>query len=442
MAGSRALPGWTAEAAVPTWDDAQTGGPRWLKPGHSTSRRARSPIGSGVIVCWIATEVRGKAVAVCDRAAFAWISESKVGEDEPFMLRFERVPVFLHRLTGRSLRARSATRRKVAGAGLAFLCFFVWSSLSPRAYGQADFTLQASTFNHFAIDPGGTAFLTLTLGPLNGFNGIVNLTCGVTPASSASPGCVVSKAQVTPPASASLVVNGTNPTSGLSAAPGTYTISVTGTGYNGTTHSLSATITVQAVAPAFTITVGTAVVPSGVHAGSGGQATISVNPLNGYVSPGGTGQGVWLSCATVTPLVTIPPVCSFNPQPVVVTGTATSVTLTISTTGPVTSGNGERPRLFYGLLLPLPLLALLGAVTDKRSRKAWGLAAVVVLSGVFLLTPACGNSLTTTTPTSTASGITPKDGYTFTLIGVDSNGTVSTNTGTNSSAPSVSLTVN
>lgn len=363
------------------------------------------------------------------QAAFAWIPESKLIELKPLMLRFDPLP---QRLT-----------HAAQVAGIAFFCLLFALAILPQAHGQADFTLTASAFNHFAIDPSQTAFSTLTLSPVNGFNGTVNLACTVTPSSTTSPGCEVSPTQVTPAATASLIVNGINPTSGQAAAPGTYKITVAATGYNGTQHSLAPTISVVAVAPAFTITVGAGVAPGSVTAGSGGQATINVNPLNGYVSPNGQGQGVWLSCASVSPLVTIPPVCTFNPQPVQVNGTATQVTLTISTTGPITAEIGHRPRAFYGLLLPLPLLALLGAAADKRLRKAWGLVAVLLLSGLLVLTPACATSSTQTTPTtSTASGITPKNTYTFTITGIDSNGTVSTNTGANSSAPYVTLNVN
>jgi len=284
----------------------------------------------------------------------------------------------------------------------------------------------------------------------DGFSGTVDLVCSVTPASTTSPGCNVSPAQVTPPASASLTVIGINATSGLSAASGSYTVTVTGTGYNGTTHQQSPAISVLSVAPSFTITVQTGIVPSSVHAGSGGEATINVNPLNGYVSPSGQGQGVWLSCATITPLVTIPPVCSFSPQPLNVNGTVTPVTLTINTTAPPITGAAWRTRDFYGLWLSMPLLALAGfgtVVANKGSRKAWGLMSLVVLSGVILSTPGCGNSTTVATSnTTSANATTPKNAYTFTLTGVDSNGTVSTNTGTTtgttSSAPTVTLTVN
>jgi len=55
------------------------------------------------------------------------------------------------------------------------------------------------------------------------------------------------------------------------------------------------------------------------------------------------------------------------------------------------------------------------------------------------LTPACGNS--SSTSTTTPNGVTPANTYTFTIIGVDSNGVLSSNTSTTSTGPTVSLTV-
>jgi len=95
---------------------------------------------------------------------------------------------------------------------------------------------------------------------------------------------------------------------------------------------------------------------------------------------------------------------------------------------------------FYALWLPLPMLAMagVGVFRGKRSRRAAWLLALFVLAAIVLLMPACA-SRTTTTPTNSNNLITPKDSYTFTITGVDSNGVISGNTGT--SAASVSLTV-
>ena len=63
-----------------------------------------------------------------------------------------------------------------------------------------------------------------------------------------------------------------------------------------------------------------------------------------------------------------------------------------------------------------------------------------VLGGSILLMPGCGTN--TTVSTTTPNGVTPNNTYTFTLQGVDTNGNISSNTGTTNVAPTVTLTVN
>jgi hypothetical protein len=246
---------------------------------------------------------------------------------------------------------------------------------------------------------------------------------------------------VAPPASATAIVNTVTNTG--TATPGLYLITVTGTssGASPATVTAQAYLTVQSVAPGFTITVQTAVAPSSVHAGNGAEGVISVNPLNGY---SGT---VTLSCSSITPLVTIPPICSFvyagGANGAHVDGVPITATIDI-TTYPVPTASLSRTRGFSALWLPLPLLALAGvgaAVGGKRSRKAWGVLALFVLGGTLLLLPGCGSS-TPVSPSPTTS-VTPKNTYTFTISGVDTAGNVSSNTGTGTTnaAPTVTLTV-
>jgi len=381
------------------------------------------------------------------RAAFAMFSESKLGETKPFMLRIQPESSSLDHSSQR-LKSKQDLARLASVRGISlFLCLSALF-LVPGAFAQADFAMQASTFNPPAMNPGGTSLSTVTLGSVNGFNGVVNLTCQVTPASDTAPGCDVSPSQVSPPASAYVTVSGTNPTSSMAAAPGSYVVTITGTGPS-TSHQQTPGITVLAVAPGFTITVQSGIVPSSVHAGSGGQAKININPLNGYAlngkDPNGQTQGVWLSCATVSPLVTVPPICSFDPQPAEVFGTVTPVTLTINTTAPpttsrLTGGGGN----YLALWLSFPVLGLVGcaAACNRKARGAFGLLALFVLGGAVLLTPACGNSNNSSTNPSSPNAITPKNTYTFTITGVDTNGVPSTNTTSTSTGPTVTLTVN
>jgi hypothetical protein len=199
------------------------------------------------------------------------------------------------------------------------------------------------------------------------------------------------------------------------------------------------------VSPAFTISVTGAVAPTSVPAGNGAQGTVTVSPLYGYVSP--TGGGITLSCASMTPLVTIPPTCSFTypngGASMQVNGTTSaSATLNITTFGPITTG-AHKKSTGFGLWLSLPLLGLVGfsaAAGGKRTRRAWIGMALVTFSGTLLLTPGCAN--TNPNSTTTPNGVTPANTYTFTIDGVDSNGVVSSNTtSTTSTGPTVSLTV-
>jgi hypothetical protein len=313
-------------------------------------------------------------------------------------------------------------------------------------FGQ-DFTLSASPFSPYAIDQGGSTLSNVTLSPLNGFSGTVSLGCTVTGGTpSTAPVCQVSPTSVTPPASASLTFSGTvAPPATGNANPGSYIVTVTGIS-GSLTHQQALNISVLAVAPSYTVTVQQPTVPSSVHAGAGATAILNINASNNYHMSGtgndGETLGVWLSCATISPLVTYPPVCSFNPQPAPVTGPLTVVKLTITTFGNAQTAHNETPRgKFYALWLPLPMFAFvgIGAASSKRSRKTWLLLGLIILAGSLILTLGCGNTTTGITAPPIGNP-TPKNTYTFTVMGVDGNGLISTNSGT--SAPTVTLTVN
>lgn len=307
------------------------------------------------------------------------------------------------------------------------------------AQGTSEFTLEASSLDPDAVAPSGVSSSLIQVGSVNGFSGTVNLSCQVASQQAATdpPVCTVSPASVTVPASASATVTTKSDTS---TQP--YSITITGTGPTTTYTTPALPLTVLAVSPQFTLSVTSAVAPSSVPAGTGAEGVVTVNPVNGYVTPTG---GITLACASITPLVTIAPVCTFtypNGSSLQVSGTtAASATLTIGTFGPITTG-AHNSRNAFGLWFSLPLLGLVGigaAASGKRSRRAWGVLALFVICGAFILIPGCATS--NTTSTTTPNGITPANTYTFTIVGVDSNGVVSSNTSTTTSGPTVSLTV-
>lgn len=313
-------------------------------------------------------------------------------------------------------------------------------ALAMAAVGQgtSEFTLQPSALSPSAVAPGGVSATTIQLAPAlnSGFTGTVALTCQVTAAISTTdtPICTLSPTALTVPGTSIATIT-TKPTTTQTL----YSITITGTGPTTTYTSPALDFTVLAVTPQFTITVQSSVAPTSVPAGSGGQGIVSINPSNGYQSPSG---GITLACGSISPLVAISPVCSFTPNGKdlrVTGGQAALSTLNITTFGPVVTGASVHPRMFYALWLPIPLLVGIGAATGgKRTRKAWGVVALFVLSACLLLTPACGN---TTNTTSTPNGITPANTYTFTIVGVDENGVVSSNVSATNTGPTVTLTV-
>jgi len=378
-------------------------------------------VASAVVKCMVRTW-NGSAC----RAAFARSFESKLVNQQPLMLiSWISDSTFLRgwkRHQPFAIASRCHSQMSRAGCILGMLVM-----LALGASAQ-DFTLSMAPFNPDAIDPGGQSSSTVTLVAGTGFTGTVNLTCqvladpGTTP-----PVCQMSPASVDPTGTSLATVTSTGTTS-----KGPFTVVVTGTGPS-TTHQDSKAITILSVNADFTITIQTALAPSSVHAGSGGQGIVNINPLFGY-----TGT-VTLSCASITPLVTIPPICTFNPNPVTVSGATATSQISISTTGPLpTTAMAGSSKMSYALWLPLPMFALLGIGTRGHKKRAWFLLGFLVLAGLLLLVPACNNSSSNTT---TSTGITPNNTYTFTLKGVDSQGNVSSNTGTANVAPTVTLTV-
>jgi hypothetical protein len=337
-------------------------------------------------------------------------------------------------------RSESRARLRLTGLVAACLCAtFLFASPA----SATDFTLTASPLTEPAVAAGGTSASNITVTTGTGFSGPVTFACTVTPSVAgtvSNPVCTVSPASLSAAGGATATITTTPTTTAVS-----YTISISGTDASGTITATPLTLTVLAVTPSYTITVQNQIAPSSVPAGNGAEGIITITPLDGYTTPS-TG-GITLYCATITPLVTIPPICSFSyptgETTLQITGTSPATsTITINTSGPEPCGTTTQAGNFPTRWLPLSLLGVAGlawAGAGRRSHKAWPLLAMFVLGAALLLMPACGtsNGVCTTTP----NGDTPTGSYTFTIVGVDGNGIASSNTGTGATGNTVSLTV-
>jgi len=316
------------------------------------------------------------------------------------------------------------SRRVARHLAIVLFLFIAVVLVLPRAYGQADFTLAASTPYPSAVDPGGSSISTITVNTINSVStGSVALSCMVAPIRTNGATCSI-LSSVTPPASPTLTIT----TTGLTP-PTLYTITVAGTDPS-TTVPLTATVnfSVLVASPGYTIS-DTTLSPSNVHAGSAATATVTATPASGY---SGT---VTFSCSVISPTVTSPPVCSFNPATITVTNSAaTASTLTISTTGP-SATRLHRSTIFYALWLPLPALALIGAglsTTSRLWKKSLGwLLLGLIVSGI-MVTIGCGSTSNSSSVTNT-----PNNTYTFTISAIDQNRVAPSN-----GTLSISLTVN
>lgn len=334
------------------------------------------------------------------------------------------------------------------------LCLVLLAGALP-ARAATDFTVTTLPLNPDAVVPGEVSSTNITVAPAvqgGTIAGPVNLTCTVTPVvpitSPYFPVCTVSPASLTAAGGASATITTVAPTQTTTGTPTIgYNITVTGTDSTGSATSQSLVLTVLSVVPQFTISVQTALQPTSVPAGSGAQGIISVTPANGYTT--GTNGYITLYCSTITPLVTIAPVCSFsynNANGVVINGPGSvTANIIIQTTGNFSTGANTPSRdLPRALWLPLPLVGLVSlgaALGGRKSRKALGILALCILCGSLLLLFSCAKAKSSL-PTVTPNGVTPANTYTFTLVGVDTNGVGSSNTGVSGSvSPTVTLTV-
>lgn len=241
--------------------------------------------------------------------------------------------------------------------------------------------------------------------------------------------------------------------SGLStgAAPAGTSITITGTNFGSTQDT--AVVTINGKTASVTSRTGTTIaanVPSG--ASTSGNVVVAVNGVasNGMpfivedfanpaslgditVKAGASGSDPFTITtttgfdATITFSCTGLPsksTCSFNPASVSSVATSADVTMTVSTTAPIT--NGVASGLF-GIWLPfggLGLVLAAGAGARKRNRKALAALGVLVLLPLLAAIVSCGGggSSHTTTPG------TPPGSYTVTMKATATGGTTHSTT--------------
>jgi hypothetical protein len=269
-----------------------------------------------------------------------------------------------------------------------------------------DFTIAATALSPASVAAGGSATSTITIAPLNGFNGTVNLSCSsITPAVTPAPTCAFVPASIASGSGTSTLTISTSATT----PTGTYTMTVAGAGSANHSTTVNLTITAAPVAD-FTIAAST-LSPASVAAGGSATSTITIAPVNGFNST------VNLSCS-ITPVVSRPPTCSFNPSSMA-NGSGTSV-VTVKTTAPTTAFLAPQSRgIFFAMWLPIGGLALLGTGLTSRKKKLWGfLFGCLLFSGLIFLA-ACGGS------SSSGGGGhpgTPAGTYTVTVTGTGTTG--------------------
>lgn len=312
--------------------------------------------------------------------------------------------------------------RPVARSLMFALLLLLTLAASPRAFGQATFTLTPAALVPSSIDPGGAATSSVTLTTLTGFAGTVDLSCAVTSSvvTPDMPTCSISPSAE----SASSVPTLTISTTGSTPA-GTYQVAITGT--DGTSVvTTTIFLNVADLAVDYSITVfPTTAIPSPVVAGSVATTTVTVAAIGNY-----TGS-VTLSCLTVTPAVAGAPVCSFNPPTVkVTTSVAPTSTLTLTSYGEFTTPTTpttpttkvKRPRLIWAACFGLPGFVFLGlGALGKQRSKFLGIFLLLAIACGLLLVPACGSN-TPVQINPNINQVTPANTYMFTLTGADTNG--------------------
>src|SRR5215831_4944372 len=191
-------------------------------------------------------------------------------------------------------------------------------TLSVSAVATPDFSLSASPAT---VPQGGSGKSTITVTPISGFTGAVNLAAsglptGVTPSFSANPATSTSTLTFT---------------ASSTAATGSSTVTITGTS-GSLSHTTTVTLSVSAVAtPDFSLSASPATVPQG----GSGKSTITVTPISGFT--GAVNLAASGLPTGVTPSFSANPATSTSTLTFAASSTAATGSSTVTITG--TSGS-------------------------------------------------------------------------------------------------------
>jgi hypothetical protein len=253
---------------------------------------------------------------------------------------------------------------------------------------EAGFTLKVGTINTTAGSTTNTT-ATFTASPINGFAGLVNLSCAITSA----PGNAISPITCSVPTA--LNITGTTSATGtltinstVTTTSGAYTVTISGA--DAATGKITAATTAQvaiAGVPSIVLT-GSGNISIAAGSTSGNTATVSVTPTDGY-----TGM-VTLSCAvTKAPVGAVDPAtCALSPSSVSITGAAAATsTLTISSTARTTQALNCSKGLLGGVGGTALALGIFLLAPFRRSRALYALVVLAVLASMGSVI-GCGGS--------------------------------------------------
>ncbi len=273
------------------------------------------------------------------------------------------------------------------------------SSSTASATSSNSVPLIVTTTPSFALTSSGTVTVirgastgnttSITITPMNGFSGPVNLACMVEPAATMGAGTIpVCSVQSPLNVSGGTASNATATiNSQASDMFGFYQVTIIAIDQTSGTFGIDNNVDLLLVGtPAFTLSSGAGI---SVTAGAttGNTSSITVTPANGFTG------AINLTCSVTTVMLTVvdPPGCSLSPAAVTVSSSSSlpGSTLAVSTTA-ATSGAvvpASRPSRLPGAVATLAIMLLLGIGARRR---AWMRLLGLLVLLVWIAAPGCG----------------------------------------------------